>query len=301
MKPLSHERGVRAALRAVARRLMAPTGPAHSPVTTRRPAAHPTSGGRVALVGAGPGEVELLTLRAARLLGEADAVVYDRLVGDDILELIRPGAERYYVGKACGHHSVSQAEIGTLMVRLAGEGRSVVRLKGGDPGVFGRMGEELVALAEAGIETDIVPGISAASGAAAAMGIPLTDRSCAQRLHLVTAHGCRPDQAPDWPSLARRDETLVFYMGLSRASEIAHSLMAAGLPADWPMMLIANASLPDQQALIGTLGDMPARLAETCLPSPCLIMVGRVVALAADSPVLRKAGVSNRDRSDAGA
>lgn len=240
--------------------------------------------GRVYLVGAGPGDASLLTLRAAQLLNQADAIVYDRLVGDDVLTLIPPGRERYYVGKARGHHSVPQAEIGAMLVKLAKEGKSVVRLKGGDPGVFGRMGEELAALAEAEVPFDIVPGITAASGAAAAMGMALTDRAHAQQLRFITAQLCREGGTPDWASLARRDETLVFYMGLAKVAAICDGLRGAGLPDDWPIMLISNASLPDQQSLTGTLGDMPAKLADNPLPSPCLIVVGSVVGMAERGP-----------------
>lgn len=240
--------------------------------------------GRVYLVGAGSGDVELLTLKAARLLQQADAVVYDRLVGDDVLALIPPGHERYYVGKERGHHSVPQAEIGALLVKLAGQGKSVVRLKGGDPGVFGRMGEELAALAEGAIEAEIVPGITAASAAAAGMGIPLTDRAHAQQLRFVTAQLCRKGGEPDWTELARQDETLIFYMGLTKVEAICTGLRRAGLPDDWPIMLVANASLPEQAALVGTLADMPEKLAATPLPSPCLIVVGSVVSMVATSP-----------------
>ncbi|WP_249979124.1 uroporphyrinogen-III C-methyltransferase [Vreelandella olivaria] len=247
--------------------------------------------GKVYLVGAGSGDVELLTLKAARLLMQADAVVYDRLVGDDVLALIPTGTERYYVGKARGHHSVPQAEIGALMVKLAQAGKSVVRLKGGDPGVFGRMGEELAALAEASLSAEIVPGITAASAAAASMGIPLTDRGHAQQLRFITAQLCREGGAPDWASLARQDETLVFYMGLSKVDAICHGLRHAGLPDEWPIMLVANASQPEQQALVGTLADIPARLAAHPLPSPCLIMVGSVVSMVAESPAALLAGI----------
>ncbi|WP_311063164.1 uroporphyrinogen-III C-methyltransferase [Halomonas sp. DWK9] len=240
--------------------------------------------GTVYLVGAGSGDVELLTLKAARLLMQADAVVYDRLVGDDVLALIPPGTERYYVGKARGHHSVPQTEIGELIVSLAQAGKSVVRLKGGDPGVFGRMGEELEALANASLPAEIVPGITAASAAAAGMGIPLTDRSHAQQVRFITAQLCREGGMPDWSSLARQDETLVFYMGLSKVAAICHGLRQAGLPDTWPIMLVANASQPEQQSLVGTLSDMPARLAAEPLPSPCLIMVGSVVSMVTNSP-----------------
>ncbi|CAO1660431.1 uroporphyrinogen-III C-methyltransferase [Vreelandella indica] len=241
--------------------------------------------GQVYLVGAGSGDAELLTLKAARLLMQADAVVYDRLVGDDVLALIPNGSERYYVGKARGHHSVPQAEIGELMVKLAREGKSVVRLKGGDPAVFARMGEELDALAAAQVTATIVPGITAASAAAACMGIPLTDRGHAQQLRFVTAQLCREDGTPDWQALARKDETLVFYMGLSKVSAICHGLRQAGLPDEWPIMLVANASQPEQQSLVGSLADMPEKLAAHPLPSPCLIVVGSVVQRVATSPV----------------
>lgn len=257
----------------------------------RRDAALPSESGRrpapVYLVGAGSGDVELLTLKAARLLQEADAVVYDRLVGEEVLALIPAGRERYDVGKARGHHSVPQAEIGALLVRLARQGKSVVRLKGGDPGVFGRMGEELVALAEAGVAAEIVPGITAASAACAAMGIPLTDRAHAQQLRLVTAQLCRADGEPDWSTLARRDETLIIYMGLAKVDAICRGLRRAGLPDDWPVMLVANASLPEQASLVGTLADMPARLAAEPLPSPCLVVVGSVVSMGEASPARR--------------
>ncbi|MFC2991345.1 uroporphyrinogen-III C-methyltransferase [Halomonas tibetensis] len=248
--------------------------------------------GKVYLVGAGSGAVDLLTLKAARLLMQAGAVIYDRLVGDEVLALIPPGCERYDVGKARGHHSVPQPEIGALMCRLAAEGKSVVRLKGGDPGVFGRMGEELAALAQAGVPAEIVPGITAASAAAASMGIPLTDRGHAQQLRFITAQHCREDGAPDWVSLARRDETLVFYMGLSRVAAICAGLRGAGMPGDWPILLVANASKPEQQSLVGCLADMPQQLADQPLPSPCLIVVGSVVHMVETSPaVQRVAGV----------
>lgn len=235
---------------------------------------------RVSLVGAGPGSADLLTVRALRRIESAQAVVYDRLVGAEILALLPKGCERYYVGKAKGDHSVPQAEIGDLMVRLAAEGKRVVRLKGGDPGIFGRMGEELAALADAGIDSEIVPGITAASGAAAALGLPLTDRAHAQRLRFITARQCSDEAMPDWTTLAHRDETLVFYMGLDRLEMICEGLTGAGLPAEWPVMLVANASLPEQQALIGTLADMPRRLAANPLPSPCLVVVGSIVDMA---------------------
>ncbi len=258
-----------------------PRGAPEVPGLSRQGGCRP---GSVYLVGAGSGDVELLTLKAARLLQQADAVVYDRLVGDEVLSLVPAGRERYYVGKARGHHSVPQAEIGTLLVDLARQGKAVVRLKGGDPGVFGRMGEELAALAEAGVPAHIVPGITAASAACAGMGIPLTDRAHAQQLRFVTAQLCREGGAPDWAALARRDETVVFYMGLAKVAAICAGLRGAGLPDDWPIMLVANASLSDQAALTGTLADMPDKLAAHPLPSPCLIVVGSVVSKVETSP-----------------
>ncbi len=172
--------------------------------------------GRVYLVGAGSGDVELLTLKAARLLQQADAVVYDRLVGDEVLALVPAGRERYYVGKARGRHSMAQAEIGALLVDLARQGKAVVRLKGGDPGVFGRMGEELAALAEAGVPAHIVPGITAASAACASMGIPLTDRGHAQQLRFITAQLCRECPGLGRAGSPRRDPGVLHGPGQGR-------------------------------------------------------------------------------------
>ncbi|MDR5867438.1 uroporphyrinogen-III C-methyltransferase [Halomonas koreensis] len=274
----------------VTRWLADPKGARAGDGAIRQPWRGECRAGNVYLVGAGSGDVELLTLKAARLLQQADAVVFDRLVGDEVLALIPAGRERYYVGKARGHHSVPQAEIGELLVRLAGEGKAVVRLKGGDPGVFGRMGEELAALAEAGVPAEIVPGITAASAACATMGIPLTDRAHAQQLRLVTAQQCREGGEPDWAALARRDETLVFYMGLTRVAAICAGLRDAGLPDDWPILLVANASQPDQRSLVGTLADLPARLEANPLPSPCLIIVGSVVRMVEATPAAAGGG-----------
>ncbi|AQU81433.1 MULTISPECIES: uroporphyrinogen-III C-methyltransferase [unclassified Halomonas] len=274
----------------LSQRVLAPFGRETSS-SLRLPLSGECQSGKVYLVGAGSGDVELLTLKAARLLMQADAVVYDRLVGDDVLALIPRGTERYYVGKARGHHSVPQAEIGALMVKLANAGKSVVRLKGGDPTIFGRLGEELAALAAAHVPAAIVPGITAASAAAAYMGIPLTDRGHAQQLRFVTAQLCREDGTPDWASLARKDETQVFYMGLSKVDAICHGLRQAGLPDNWPIMLVANASQPEQQSLVGTLADMPEQLAAKPLPSPCLILVGSVVSMVPTSPSASLAGI----------
>lgn len=232
--------------------------------------------GDVALVGAGPGAADLLTLRALKLIQQADAVVYDRLVSDEVLALIPPDCQRFDVGKSRGRHSVSQAEIGALLVQLAQQGVKVVRLKGGDPAIFGRLAEELDALDNAGISWQIVPGISAASACAAATGIPLTERGIAQQLRFISAVDKNSDTAQDWASLAKPGQTLVFYMGLAALSEISQQLMAHGLAPDWPLLLVENGSRPEQRQLLTTLADAATAAQGMALQSPCLILVGEV-------------------------
>ncbi|MDP2715804.1 uroporphyrinogen-III C-methyltransferase [Rheinheimera sp.] len=233
--------------------------------------------GDVALVGAGPGAADLLTLRALRLIQQAGAVVYDRLVSEEVLALIPAGCPCFDVGKSRGRHNVSQAEIGALLVQLAQQGLNVVRLKGGDPAIFGRLAEELDALDSATISWQIVPGISAASGCAAATGIPLTERGIAQQLRFISAVDKNSDTAQDWASLAKPGQTLVFYMGLSALSEISRQLIAHGLSADWPMLLVENGSRSGQRQLLTTLADAATAAQSMALQSPCVIMVGEVV------------------------
>jgi len=232
--------------------------------------------GEVHLIGCGPGAVDLLTVRAYRLIEQAEVVIYDRLVGEDILALIPASAQRYYVGKAAGHHSVTQARIGELMVEQARRGNTVLRLKGGDPAIFARMAEEIDALDAAGIGWHIVPGITAASGCAAAAGIPLTDRACAHQVRFITATHHADHLAHDWAELARTDQTLVFYMGLESLPDISASLQAHGLPGDWPILLIENGTRDNQRNLLSTLDKVVTQAGQAEFKTPSLIIVGEV-------------------------
>lgn len=235
--------------------------------------------GKVWLVGAGPGALELLTLKAARLIGSADAIVYDYLVGDGIVDLAKPGAQLIYAGKKSSQHTLRQEEINELLVGLARQQLSVVRLKGGDPFIFGRGGEELETLAEAGIPFEVVPGVTAAAGCAAYGGFPLTHRDHAQTLVFATGHLKDGSVGLDWPALARPRQTVVFYMGVGGADVICHEMMAHGLPGNTPAAVIRRGSTPEQQVLLADLQTLPDALRHQAIKPPALIVVGSVVGL----------------------
>jgi len=237
--------------------------------------------GCVYLVGAGPGDPDLLTVKAARLIRDAEVVVFDRLVSKEIQTLIPPGATRIFAGKEPGRHPLRQEEINDLLVRLARSGRRVVRLKGGDPFVFGRGGEEAECLAKYHVPFEVVPGITAASGCSAYAGIPLTHRGMANAVRLITGHG-KEDAAPeyDWETLVAPDCTLVVYMGLGALERIATSLIAAGMPADTPAAAIENGATSAQRRVIGSVADLPRRVRASQFVPPTLIVIGKVVALA---------------------
>ena len=247
--------------------------------------------GSVALVGAGPGDPELITLKALRLLESAEVVVYDNLVGIQILDLIPPSAERIYVGKKAGHHTLPQEEISQLLLRLALSGKQVVRLKGGDPFVFGRGGEEMEVLQAAGIFVSIVPGITAALGAAASCGFPLTHREHAQSCVFVTGHLKDHSVDLDWPALARAGQTLVFYMGITGLSIISSELMKHGLSGQTPAAFVYKATLPDERFVVTTLAELEVTGRLERIRPPALVVIGSVLSLArADvSPVLQAA------------
>ncbi len=233
------------------------------------------------MVGAGPGDPDLLTVKAARMIGAADVIFADRLVGDGVLALASPRAEIVSVGKSKGEHSVPQDEIHARMIAAARAGKRVVRLKGGDPFIFGRGGEEVEALRAAGVDVDVVPGISAALGVAASAQIPLTHRDVAQAVTFVTGHaklGQTPDL--DWDALARGNQTVVVYMGVGTAGTIAARLVAAGRDAATPVAVIENGTRAEEIRAFGVLGELSEVIERAGIQGPALLVIGEVVAIA---------------------
>ena len=236
-----------------------------------------SNSGFVSLVGAGPGDPDLLTVKGLRVIQAADVVVYDRLVSEDILALADSSAEMIYVGKKLDFHCVPQDQINQILVQKAQQGKRVVRLKGGDSFIFGRGGEELEELAKFGIKYEVVPGITAAAGATAYAGIPLTHRDHAQSVQFITGHVQKDGREIEWESLAQSNNTLVFYMGLKQSGHICDKLITHGLAAETPCAIIENGTRPEQRVLNGTLATLP-ELAKGAV-SPALIVVGSVASL----------------------
>ena len=237
--------------------------------------------GKVFLVGAGPGDPELLTVKAARLLQTADAVLHDDLISAEILKLVSPAATVTNVGKRCGSKSIRQEEIHFLMITLAASGQQVVRLKSGDPLIYGRGGEEIDALRAAGVEYEVVPGITSALGAAASAQIPLTDRRASSAVVFVTAHNAAGKDHANWNQLVSSGATLVVYMPGRNYAQISLRLRSAGLDEDTPCAIISRATTPEQQVHCSTIGELDGSPA---LPAPTLLVVGEVVRLRAERP-----------------
>src|SRR5580698_3517790 len=235
--------------------------------------------GEVYLVGAGPGDPDLLTFRALRLMQKADVVLYDRLTDQHVMNLVRREAERIYVGKQPEDHELPQGEISALLVELAKQGKRVLRLKGGDPFMFGRGGEEIEALAAEGIPFQVCPGITAAIGAAAYAGIPLTHRDHAQACVVVTGHGKDGKIDLDWTALLQPRQTVAIYMGLRNVEALTREFVARGADADLPAAIIDNATRPNQRVVVGTLGTLAVRARAAELTGPSIIIVGTVVTL----------------------
>ncbi len=235
--------------------------------------------GEVFLVGSGPGDADLLTFRALRLMQKADVVVYDRLVSKDILNLVRRDADKFYVGKQASNHCVPQDKINDLLVSLATEGKRVLRLKGGDPYIFGRGGEEAEELIKAGIQFQAVPGITSAAGASNYCGIPLTHRDYAQSVTFATGHLKDNSVNLDWKALARDNQTLVIYMGLGGLPVISKELIAHGMKPDIPVAVIYKATQPEQQIIISNLTDVAQKVIEEKFKTPSILIIGEVVRL----------------------
>ncbi|MDS7966725.1 siroheme synthase CysG [Acinetobacter sp. V117_2] len=235
--------------------------------------------GEVYLVGAGPGDPELLTLKALRLMQQADVVIYDRLVSQPILELCRRDATKIYVGKARSNHSVPQDGINALLVEYAQQGKRVCRLKGGDPFIFGRGGEEIQELFQAGVPFQVVPGITAASGCSAYAGIPLTHRDYAQSVRFLTGHLKEGSPELPWNELVYENQTLVLYMGLVGLERICEQLIAHGQRPDMPVALISKGTTPEQKVVVGSLADIASKVTEHQIHAPTLTIIGEVVRL----------------------
>lgn len=235
--------------------------------------------GKVWIVGAGPGDPDLLTVKAYRAIQTADLILFDQLVSEDIRQLFPKAVPAFYVGKVKGHHSIAQRDLNALLIKRAREGKQICRLKGGDPFVFGRGGEELLALLQAGIAAEVVPGVTSASGCATYAGIPLTHRGLAQGCTFVTGHG-ENELNINWQALAQMDHTLVFYMGLTQASLIQEQLLRHGSLPSTPIAIIENGCRPNQRVITGQLRELQHRVIEQQIQAPALIVVGSVVGLA---------------------
>nr|HET6902477.1 uroporphyrinogen-III C-methyltransferase [Ktedonobacteraceae bacterium] len=249
-----------------------------SEYTERQEQARP---GIVYLIGAGPGDAELITVKGLRYLRQADVVLYDRLSSPELLDELSPGTERVFVGKGPACHTMKQEEINRLLIAYAQQGRTVVRLKGGDPFVFGRGGEEALALAQAGIPFEIVPGVSSAISVPAYAGIPVTHRDYVSSVTIVTGHESNGHGATpiDWEALAKTGGTLVILMGVKGLAHIAHRLIAGGLAQDVPAAVIQEGTTPQQRIVMGTLADIAERAATAKITSPAITVIGTVVSL----------------------
>ena len=235
--------------------------------------------GKVYLVGAGPGDPELLTIKALRVLQNADVIVHDRLIAPEMMDLIPARVERIFAGKKRDFHHLPQGDINQLLVDLARRGKTVVRLKGGDPFVFGRGGEELETLVDAGIAFEVVPGVSAANGVGAYAGIPLTHRDHAQSVLFVTGHTKEGEPDLNWTAICQPRQTIVIYMGLKPLAALCARLIEHGLPADLPAAAIESGTLPSQRVVAATLSSLPAEATRYTFTGPVLVIVGSVVGL----------------------
>ena len=237
--------------------------------------------GKVFLVGAGPGDPELMTVKAVRLLQTADVIIYDRLVSDAIMDMASPKAEMIYAGKASNKHTIPQEEISRLLVTKAKEGKTVVRLKGGDLFVFGRGGEETLELKAAGVSFEVVPGITSATGVSSYAGIPLTHRGISTSVTLVTGHAQKSDTHPDlnWEILSMPNQTLVFYMGLITLPQITYQLVQHGLSEETPVAVIHKGTMPEQRTVVGKIKNIAQLVSQKELSPPSLVIIGQVVQL----------------------